>query len=279
MRSIRCFIGVFLAITLLTSCAQPAKFIDRGNYIVKVIPNKQEKNDCVKYLVMHYTALDDERSFKVLTGGKVSSHYLIPTHPSRIDGKPVVISLVDEGQIAWHAGVSQWKEATSLNHCSIGIEIVNLGYRDNGKFRSWYPYTADQITTIAVVMKDIIDRHEIEPQNVLGHSDIAPQRKVDPGPLFPWERFANQDIGAWPDKKTVKIYLAGRDPFEPVDIANFQRLLQQYGYETPTNGVLDNKTQKVVKAFQAHFRASRANGIPDAQSEAILKALIEKYRT
>lgn len=279
MRSSRYYIGLLIAISLLTSCAKQPVFIDRGEYIVKVIPNKQEANDCVKYLVMHYTALDDERSLKVLTGGRVSSHYLIPTHPSSIDGKPVITSLVDERQIAWHAGISQWGDATSLNNCSIGIEIVNLGYRDNGKFRYWYSYTADQIVTISAVMKDIIERYDIEPQNVLGHSDIAPLRKVDPGPLFPWERFASQGIGAWPDKQLVKTYLAGRDPSEPVDVANFQKLLQHYGYQTPTNGVLDNNAQKVVKAFQMHFRSSKADGIPDAQSEAILKALIEKYRT
>lgn len=279
MRSSRYYIGLLIAISLLTSCAKQSEFVDRGEYIVKVIPNKQEANDCVKYLVMHYTALDDERSLRVLTGGRVSSHYFIPTHPSSIDGKPVITSLVDERQIAWHAGISQWGDATSLNNCSIGIEIANLGYRDNGKFRYWYSYTADQIVTMSVVMKDIIERHNIEPQNVLGHSDIAPQRKVDPGPLFPWERLANQGIGAWPDKELVQTYLAGQDPSEPVDVANFQKLLQQYGYQTPTNGVLDNNAQKVVKAFQMHFRATKANGIPDAQSEAILRALIEKYRT
>lgn len=279
MRFSRCYIGLFIAICILTGCAKQSEFIDRGDYIAKIIPNKQDANECVKYLVMHYTALDDERSLKVLTDGRVSSHYLIPTHPSSINGKPVVISLVDEKQIAWHAGVSQWGEATSLNNCSIGIEIVNLGYRDKGKFRYWYSYTADQIVTISVVMKDIITRYGIKPQNVLGHSDIAPLRKVDPGPLFPWERLASQGIGAWPDKQLVQLYLAGRDPFEPVDIASFQKLLQQYGYQTPTNGVLDEKALKVVKAFQMHFRATRADGIPDAQSEAILKALIEKYRT
>lgn len=278
MRSSRYYIGLLIAISLLTSCAKQPVFIDRGEYIVKVVPNKQEANDCVKYLVMHYTALDDERSFKVLTAGRVSSHYLIPTHPSSIDGKPVITSLVDEREIAWHAGISQWGNATSLNNCSIGIEIVNLGYRDNGKFRYWYSYTADQIVTISVVMKDIIERYNIEPQNVLGHSDIAPLRKVDPGPLFPWERLASQGVGAWPDKALVQAYLAGREPSEPVDVTTFQQLLQQYGYQTPTNGVLDNNAQKVVKAFQMHFRASNANGIPDAQSEAILRALIDKYR-
>lgn len=279
MKLNRYYIGLLASISLLTSCAQPSKYIDRGNYIAKIVPNKQESSDCVKYLVMHYTALDDDKSFKVLTAGKVSSHYLIPTHPMKIDEKPVIYSLVDEQQIAWHAGVSQWGDATSLNRCSIGIEIVNLGYRDNGKFRYWYPYTADQIVTISAVMKDIIQRHNIEPQNVLGHSDIAPQRKVDPGPLFPWERLAKQGIGAWPDEQSVNFYLAERDPSEPVDIANFQKLLSEYGYQTPNSGVLDNKTQKVVKAFQMHFRVTNANGIPDAQSEAILKALIQKYKT
>ncbi|SUC01541.1 N-acetylmuramoyl-L-alanine amidase [Proteus vulgaris] len=279
MKSSRYYIGLLIAISLLTSCAKHPVLIDRGSYIAQVVPDNPGQDNRVKFLVMHYTAIDDEGSLKTLTSGNVSSHYLIPTKPKLVDNKPVVYYLVNEDKRAWHAGLSQWGNSAGLNDGSIGIEIVNYGYEDQGELREWFPYTSEQISTIAVMMKDIIQRYGIEPQNVVGHSDIAPQRKVDPGPLFPWGELAKQGIGAWPDEGTVAFYLAGRETSEPVDIANFQTLLAKYGYQTSTSGVLDPETQKVVSAFQMHFRASDIKGIPDAQSEAILMALIDKYRT
>ncbi|MCT6518305.1 MULTISPECIES: peptidoglycan recognition protein family protein [Enterobacterales] len=272
-------LGLLITLGLLSGCSQQPQLIDRGSYIAQVVPNNPGQDNRVKFLVMHYTAMDDEGSLKTLTSGNVSSHYLIPSKPELVDNKPVVYYLVSEDKRAWHAGLSQWGNSAGLNDGSIGIEIVNYGYEDQGKLRKWFPYTSEQISTIAVMMKDIIQRYGIEPQNVVGHSDIAPQRKVDPGPLFPWAELAKQGIGAWPDDDTVTFYLAGRESAEPVDIANFQTLLAKYGYQTPTSGVLDPETQKVVSAFQMHFRASDIKGIPDAQSEAILMALIDKYRT
>ncbi|MCX2589313.1 MULTISPECIES: peptidoglycan recognition protein family protein [Proteus] len=272
-------ISLLLGVFLLLGCSTQPKLIDRGNYVAEIIANNPGQDNRVKYLIMHYTAANDAVSLKTLTGGTVSSHYLIPTKPKFINNKPIVLSLVNENKRAWHAGLSQWGNSAGLNDGSIGIEITNLGYKDEGILRYWFSYTPEQVLTITLMMKDIIQRYSIEPQNVLGHSDIAPQRKVDPGPLFPWAELAKQGIGAWPDEETVAFYLAGREISEPVDIANFQTLLAKYGYQTPTSGVLDPETQKVVSAFQMHFRASDIKGIPDAQSEAILMALIDKYRT
>ncbi len=273
--------SLFLLVTLglLSGCVQQPQLIDRGDYFAQVVPNNPGQDNRVKFLVMHYTAVDDKESLKTLTSGNVSSHYLIPTKPNYVDGKPVVFALVSEDKRAWHAGLSQWGNSAGLNDGSIGIEIVNYGYNEQGTLREWLPYTAEQLSTITMMMKDIIQRYGIEPQNVVGHSDIAPQRKVDPGPLFPWAELAKQGIGAWPDDETVTFYLAGRAASEPVDIANFQTLLAKYGYQTPTTGILDPETQKVVSAFQMHFRPNDIKGIPDAQSEAILMALIDKYRT
>lgn len=275
----RCSISLLIGIGLLSGCVAQPKFIDRGNYIAQVVPHNPGQDNRVKFLVMHYTAEDDQKSLKTLTQGNVSSHYLIPTIPKMINDKPVVYSLVSEDKRAWHAGLSQWGNSAGLNDGSIGIEIVNFGYKDKGEIREWFPYTPEQITTIALMMKDIIQRYGIEPQNVVGHSDIAPQRKSDPGPLFPWAELASQGIGAWPDKELVDFYLEGRALSAPVDIANFQNLLVKYGYKTPLTGQLDKETQRVVQAFQMHFRASNISGIPDAHSEAILMALIDKYRT
>ncbi|OAT37283.1 N-acetylmuramoyl-L-alanine amidase [Proteus myxofaciens] len=272
-------ISLLMSVSLLTGCVTQPTLIDRESYIAQIVPNNPGQDNRVKFLVMHYTAQDDKESLKTLTAGHVSSHYLVPTQPEVIQGKPVVLSLVSENKRAWHAGLSQWGESASLNNGSIGIEIVNFGYQDKGELREWFPYTPEQIKAITVLMKDIIQRYGIEPQNIVGHSDIAPQRKVDPGPQFPWAELAKQGIGAWPDNETVEFYLEGRPLSQPVDVAHFQSLLAKYGYQTPTTGVLDKETQKVVSAFQMHFRSSDISGIPDAQSEAILMALIDKYRT
>ena len=116
--------------------------------------------------------------------------------------KPIY-KLVDENQRAWHAGESQWKGRTWLNSSSIGIEIVNKGFRDTPQGRVWYPYTEGQIQTLIALLKDLKTRHGVPGANIVGHSDIAPQRKVDPGPLFPWQRLAEAGLIRWPDAAQV----------------------------------------------------------------------------
>lgn len=132
---------------------------------------------------------------------------------------------------------------------------------------------------LIALTKDIIQRYQITPDNVLGHSDIAPLRKQDPDKLFPWERLAAAGIGAWPDPLTVIHYLAGRAPDAPADVSVIQSLLKRYGYDQiPQNGVLDEDTQKTISAFQMHFRPRDISGHADAETEAIAHALVDKYR-
>ena len=193
----------------------------------------------------------------------------------------MVIQLVNENRRAWHAGVSSWNGRSNLNDTSIGIEIVNPGYTDDilGR-RTWYPYSEKQIATVALVVKDIIDRYQIAPVNVVGHSDIAPLRKQDPRKLFPWARLADMGIGAWPDQSTVIKYLAGRSPSSPTEVSTIQALLKQYGYDQiPQNGMLDEETRKTIAVFQMHFRPADIRGNADAETEAIARALNEKYRS
>lgn len=115
---------------------------------------------------------------------------------------------------------------------------------------------------------------------MLGHSDIAPLRKQDPGKLFPWARLAATGIGAWPDQSTVSKYLAGRSPTSPTEVSTIQALLKQYGYDQiPQNGMLDEETRKTSAAFQMHFRPADIRGNADAETEAIARALNEKYRS
>ena len=139
---------------------------------------------------MHYTAEDFHSSLKTLTDEHVSAHYLLPAHPQREHGKPTVYRLVPEAMRAWHAGTSAWRGRSNLNDTSIGIEIVNKGFTRSMLFTHWQPYTAEQIAVLIPLSRDIIQRYGIQPQDVVGHSDIAPQRKQDPGPLFPG--------GSWP---------------------------------------------------------------------------------
>ncbi|MFC0179905.1 N-acetylmuramoyl-L-alanine amidase [Thorsellia kenyensis] len=251
---------------------------DRGNYLTDRPQPKISKGN-KRFLVLHYTALNDEKSLRVLTGGEVSVHYLVPSIPRKERGRPVVIHLVPENQEAWHAGVSFWRGAEKLNQSSVGIEIVNTGYTDEADgTRKWYKYNDAQIELLIPLIKDIVKRHNISPYNVVGHSDIATQRKVDPGPLFPWAKLAQHGIGAWPNTSDVKKYLNGRYMKMPVDVLSVQKLLKQYGYQVPLSGELDSETKNVVKAFQMHFRPRDFSGVPDAETEAILRALISKYK-
>lgn len=273
---------VSLLALIVVGCSTPrSTLVDRGDYIVDTAYPAKGQNERVRFLILHYTALDDASSLKVLTQGQVSAHYLVMKNPPLRNGKPVVLQLVPEDKRAWHAGVSTWNGRVNLNDASIGIEIVNLGFTDNMLgVRTWYPYNEMQIKALAALTKDIIKRNNITPDNVLAHSDIAPLRKQDPGKLFPWKRFAEMGVGAWPDELTINKYLAGRQPNAPADVLTLQKTLLKYGYDKiPQNGELDKETRLTISAFQMHFRPSDIEGNADAQTEAIAKALVEKYRT
>ncbi|KRP62816.1 N-acetylmuramoyl-L-alanine amidase [Pseudomonas trivialis] len=224
----------------------------------------------VQFVVVHYTSTNLERSLALLTHGQVSSHYLIGD-----DASATIYKLVDESQRAWHAGESEWAGRTWLNSSSIGIEIVNPGYTDSPTGRLWYPYSEAQVKSLVVLLKDISKRNGIAPKNIIGHSDIAPLRKLDPGPLFPWKRLADEGLGQWPDAQTVARFQQQYVTQLP-SITWFQEELAKLGYTTPQTGELDVATRHVIAAFQMHFRASLFDGTPDAESAAILSALNQR---
>ena len=221
----------------------------------------------VRYLIIHYTALDFPDSMRVLTQQVVSSHYLVDDKPnSRI------YVLVDESQRANHAGVSSWKSDTNLNPSSIGIEIVNLGMRKGPDGPIWFPFPQSQMDKVIALVRDIVKRHGITPDHVLGHSDIAPQRKQDPGPYFPWKQLADAGLVRWPDAAQV----AQRLPvFEaaPPPVAWYQSKLSTHGFAVPQTGVLDAATRTVIAAFQMKYRPTRYAGEPDAETAAMLDVL------
>jgi N-acetylmuramoyl-L-alanine amidase len=248
-----------LLIALLTGCASgPA--IDHS-YAAK------GQSSRVKFVVLHYTAINLPQSIKVLTEQTVSSHYLLTD-----EAAPVVYGLVDETRQSNHAGVSNWKNYTLLNGSSIGIEIVNLGFTESPAGRVWHPFPQAQVDRLIVLLQDIVKRHNIPPENILGHSDIAPQRKQDPGPLFPWDQLARHGLVTWPDAAKVA---AARPVYELLlpDVAWFQARLATVGYAVPQTGLLDEASRNVIAAFQMKYRPHTIDGAPDAETAALLDAL------
>ena len=260
---------------LLAACSSSE--INRGAYIADTRYHAPSADSRVRFLVMHYTQGNEARSLAVLTGDDVSVHYVVPDNPPIENGEPVVYQLVPESERAWHAGQSEWQGTTELNAASIGIENVNVGPIDTPQGRTWQPYPPAQVDALVKLAKDIVTRYKIPPTRVVGHSDIAPQRKTDPGPAFPWRTLYDNGIGAWPDDATVAQRLAGRDPKSLVDVAALQHKLQRYGYDVATDGVLDDKSRRVIAAFQMHFRPADYAGNPDAETDAIAAALLDKY--
>ncbi|MCY3940179.1 MAG: N-acetylmuramoyl-L-alanine amidase [Gammaproteobacteria bacterium] len=276
------------AASLLTSFAllacSPLRFVD---------VESENQSSRIEHLVMHFTSVDFARSMRMLTERTqrpVSAHYLVPengdpTYPHR---RLSVYRLVDEEHRAWHAGQSHWNGDDALNASSIGIEIVNrsacspvpLGNEpappeDRCEF---HDFDAEQIDLVIELVLDILERHpRIDPVDIVGHSDIAPDRRLDPGPTFPWRRLYEHGIGAWYDDDTVNRY---RERFEgrPPTLTLLQRALKSYGYDVNETGEHDPQTRAALVAFQMHFRASDWSGQPDAETAAILFALLEKYR-
>lgn len=261
---------------LLAGCAGEQGIVDRGDYKVDTRRQAQAAYPRVKVLVIHYTADDFDASLATLTDRNVSSHYLIPAIPPEKGGKPVIWQLVPERDLAWHAGISYWRGATRINDTSVGIELENRGWQNVAGQKRFAPFSAPQIDVLAKLARDIIQRYQIKPANVVAHSDVAPQRKDDPGPLFPWRALAAQGIGAWPEPDRVAFYLAGRSAYAPVEEGSLLTLLERYGYEVKPE-MTDVQRKRVISAFQMHFRPTRYDGIADAETEAIAQALLEKY--
>ncbi|MDR2879661.1 MAG: N-acetylmuramoyl-L-alanine amidase [Fusobacteriales bacterium] len=234
--------------------------------------NSKGQNFRQRFIILHYTVSDRERSIDLLTNKDVSSHYLITDRKN-----DPIYYLVDESKRAWHAGVSSWGNFSNLNDNSIGIEIVNNGFILKDGKMEFYRYPSWQIHKTAVLVQDLIKRYEVEPQNILGHSDIAPQRKQDPGPFFPWkELYKDYGIGMWYDETDKEKY---KDVFDNrITPEEVQKELRKFGYGIAVSKVYDEQTKNVVTAFQFHFRQDKYDGIMDAETFAVLKALNEKYK-
>lgn len=203
----------------------------------------------VDMLVLHYTGMKTaEEALARLCdpAAKVSAHYTI-------DRDGAVYAHVPEAERAWHAGVSYWAGERNVNARSIGIEIVNPGHEFG-----YVPFANAQIDALVELCKGILSRHPITPTRVVGHSDVAPARKQDPGELFPWDRLSFEGIGVWPRRAMA----AG----------DFAAGLKRFGYGLAPE--MDVAEKDVITAFQRHFRPSCMDGIADAECASLLAGLL-----
>jgi N-acetylmuramoyl-L-alanine amidase len=215
-------------------------------------------------IVLHYTGMPDaDAALERLCApdSEVSAHYFVYE-----DGR--IIQCVPEARRAWHAGKGGWAGQTDINSCSIGIEIANpgheFGYRD---------FPKRQIAAVTALCRGILTRNTIPPARVLGHSDVAPARKQDPGEKFPWRILHDSGVGHWvkPAKITDGPLLALGDRGDAV--VAVQRSLAEYGYGIAESGTYDSTTHEVVTAFQRHFRPERIDGVWDVSTRATLQDL------
>ena len=263
-----------------------------SNYPVVELPSVNQSSR-VDYIVLHFTAENFAESVRLLTtrtDAPVSAHYLVPLadDPTYRRKRAVVHRLVPEYRRAWHAGRSYWAGEESLNDRSIGIEIVNLSTcvmpEDETLFAPiaeacrFVPFPDEQIELLVPLLQDLLERYPgIDPVDVVGHADIAPSRKFDPGPLFPWKRLYDAGIGAWPDDETV-VRWRSRFADAPPSISRIQLALSAYGYEVAMTGAEDLSTREALQAFQMHFVPARITGSMNLETAATLFALLEKYR-
>ena len=217
-------------------------------------------------LLLHYTGMTScARAIDWLTRApsRVSCHYAID-----VDGE--ITQMVREADRAWHAGAGSWTGEADINSCSIGIEIHNPGH-DLGL----PAYPEAQMRAVEALSRDIIVRWSIRPERVLGHSDIAPARKADPGEHFDWGRLAAAGVGHWVQPAPVDAGDPGLGSGSAApEVAAAQRLLAAHGYGIEVTGVLDAATGLVLAAFQRHFRPARVDGRLDASTVGTLERLV-----
>ena len=299
---------LFVSLSVLTGCAKNAQttlmqssgtqsksnitgehaIVFAPDYAPAVLSPSVNQNSRIRYVVIHYTAGNWQRSWQALTqpsNRPVSSHYLIPASndPSYPAEQPFQVhQLVSEQQRAWHAGHSQWGERTHLNDQSIGIELVNQSHcelRLDGTENCYFePFDPMQLQLLADLLADIRRRYPtITPDRILAHSDISPLHKQDPGPHFPWRWLAEQDLAAWYDHDTFLVFWH-HPRLDPAAIAQWQQALRIYGYGITETGIIDETTQAVLIAFQRRFVPDHIDGLPNRKTLAVLSALLIKYR-
>ena len=236
-----------------------------GKIITNYSPNfssntRNPKN--IKFLVFHYTGMRSEKNaINKLTDekSKVSSHYFIKRNGE-------IILMVPDLYIAWHAGVSKWKKFSFLNKYSVGIEISNRGH-GNG----YQQFTKKQIQSLIRLSKSIIKKYKLKKCNILGHSDIAYNRKKDPGEKFPWKLFSRHNIGIWHNLKKNILIKQRREKLNNIEDKQFLKKLSKIGYFVEKKSIL--KRKNLIITFQRRFRPELINGKSDRECLIIANKL------
>ncbi len=227
------------------------------------LPKRKIKK--IKYIIIHYTGMRNENAAikRLCDESKdVSAHYFIKNNGE-------IINLVPDLYVAWHAGNSRWKNYNSLNKNSIGIEIHNPGH--NYVYKN---FSFNQLKSLKLLLKKLIKKYKINLKNILGHSDIAPERKKDPGEKFPWKKLANSNLAIWHKLKETNIKKNRLERLYRSEEKKFMNNLYKIGYKKIEylNFKLNKKI--ITKAFQRRFRQVLINGIPDKECYLISKNLL-----
>ena len=235
------------------------------NYSVN-FETPERKKKLIKFIIIHYTGMKSEaKAIKKLCdpNSKVSTHYFIKDNGN-------TINMVPDEYVAWHAGKSSWKKFKSMNKYSIGIEISNPGH-DYG----YKDFTSKQISSLIKLLKFLIQKYNINPKNVLGHSDISPDRKKDPGEKFPWQKLSKIKLSNWHkiNEKKIKIFRGIRQTSH--EQKTFLKNLNKYGYCKIKRLNLKKNLRYLTIAFQRHFRKDLINGKIDKECSLIIKSLLK----
>jgi len=235
------------------------------NILLKNSPKFKTKirsNKDIKIIVIHYTGMQSEvDALNRLTDfkSKVSCHYLI-------NEKGQIISIIPDNYTAWHAGKSRWGKLSSLNKYSIGIELVNPGHNFGYK-----KFRKKQISSLIQLIKKLIKKYNINKKNIVGHSDIAPLRKKDPGEKFPWKILAKSNIGIWHNLKQKKLMKNRKKKILKKEKLIFFKFLNKIGFQTRFNIKKSKYQKKLIEAFQRRFRPELISGIIDKECFFIAK--------
>ena len=228
------------------------------------VPKRAKKN--IKFIILHYTGMSNEKlAIKKLCdfNSKVSAHYFIKKNGN-------ILNLVPDLYEAWHAGVSSWKRLTSINKYSIGIEIQNSGHNFN-----YENFSLRQINSLKKLLKNLIKIYKINYKNILGHSDIAPNRKKDPGEKFPWEKLSKEKLALWYNLNRKELKKSRLIKLRLKEKKFFLNNLYKLGYCKIKKSKQNYNDRSLINAFQRRFRQNLVNGIVDKECLIISKNLLE----
>ena len=222
--------------------------------------DKTRQKKRVKFVIIHYTGMQSEIvSIKRLKNSKakVSCHYLI-------NRKGEITQMVKENKVAWHAGKSKWKNFNNLNDSSIGIELVNKGHEFG-----YQNFSKNQITSLISLCKFLKKKYMIKKENFLGHSDIAPLRKLDPGEKFPWKKLSKFKLGRWYRDDKKKLKLTNKEGIKNLFFKNLFKIGYRYFHVLKRR----KKDKLIIKSFQQHYLANKVSGKIDKKTFKISQFL------